>query len=107
MSYVLGLDLGTSSIGVAALSLNARNEPQTILDHDVYLFKEPVTSTTSGLVSKKANRRANRQARKQRDRRSGRLQDLAQLCRRHFSADAAQPMLYPDDWLPIIKQYQS
>jgi CRISPR-associated endonuclease Csn1 len=108
MSYVLGLDLGTSSIGVAALSLNAHNEPQTILDHDVYLFKEPVTSNSNGsLVSKKANRRANRQARKQRDRRSGRLQDLAQLCRRHFSADAEQPMLYPDVWLPIIKQYQS
>lgn len=107
MAYVLGLDLGTSSIGVAALSLNEHNEPQTILDHDVYLFKEPVTSTTSGLVSKKAHRRATRQARKQRDRRSGRLQDLAQLCRRHFSADAAQPMLHPDGWLPIIKQYQS
>ncbi len=107
MEYVLGLDLGTSSIGVAALSLNDHNEPQTILNHDVYLFKEPVTSTTSGLVSKKANRRANRQARKQRDRRNGRLQDLAQLCRRHFSAGAAQAMMYPDDWLPIIKQYQS
>lgn len=108
MDYALGLDLGTSSIGVAALSLNERKEPQTILDHDVYLFKEPVTSNSNGsLVSKKANRRTARQARKQRDRRSGRLQDLAQLCRRHFSADAAQPMLYPDDWLPIIKQYQS
>lgn len=36
-NYVLGLDLGTSSIGAAALSLNAQGEPETILDHDVYL----------------------------------------------------------------------
>ena len=105
-NYVLGLDLGTSSIGAAALSLNAQGEPETILDHDVYLFKEPVANEKGNLVSKKANRRLNRQARKQRDRRNGRLQDLAQLCRKHFKTPSPA-LLYQEDWMPVIKQYQS
>ena len=107
-NYVMGLDLGTSSIGIGAWSLSTLGEPDDILFHHVYLFKEPVASTTSGLVSKKAGRRGFRQARKQRDRRSGRLQHLNALCKTHLNSnDLNQFPLRDAQMLTDCKRFES
>ena len=84
--YVMGLDLGTSSIGIGAWSLSELGQPENILFHHVYIFKEPVASTASGLVSKKTGRRDFRQSRKQRDRKNGRLNSLSALCEQYLNS---------------------
>jgi len=79
MSYRLGLDLGTASIGAVAVSLQD-NKPSAIVWHTVRIFPEPVQRNASGgLVLKKADRRQARQLRKQIDRRARRLRGIAQL----------------------------
>ncbi|AXF85557.1 CRISPR-associated endonuclease Cas9 [Ephemeroptericola cinctiostellae] len=112
--YVLGLDLGTSSVGAVAIQLKSFDNPSddnaipvSIIDHHVYLFKEPVVNEQGTLVSKKKSRRESRQASKQRDRRQGRLKDLGVLCDKYLN-NAEQILIFHDDaFVPALKQFQT
>jgi CRISPR-associated endonuclease Csn1 len=107
MGYVFGLDLGTSSIGAACINLDQHGLPTSILDHHVYIFKEPIVADKSGLVSKKANRRINRLARKQRDRKSGRLKNLANVCSQVFRTAFPDSLKYEGEAHSDVKTYQA
>lgn len=77
--YRLGLDVGTASVGAAAVELNDRNEPVNLAWHLVRIFDEPLEKGQGGLASKKAGRRQARMQRRQIDRRSSRLRRIAHL----------------------------
>lgn len=79
MRYRVGLDVGTASLGVAAISLHENNEPQDLVWKTVRIFDEPLEKSQSGLTSKKAAKRASRMQRRQIDRRSGRTKRIAGL----------------------------
>jgi CRISPR-associated endonuclease Csn1 len=62
MAKILGLDLGTNSIGWAVVD----DDQKSILDTGVYIFPEGVNRDTKGAeISKNENRRNKRQARRQ------------------------------------------
>jgi len=79
MRYRVGVDLGTASIGLAAVSLNEEKQPDDLLWGKVRIFKEPLDNGTGGLKSKKATRRAARMQRRQFDRRRGRMRHIVAL----------------------------
>jgi CRISPR-associated endonuclease Csn1 len=79
MRYRVGLDVGTASLGVAAVSLNGNNEPQDLIWRTIRIFDEPLEKSQSGLTSKKAARRAARMQRRQFERRAGRTRHIAAL----------------------------
>lgn len=79
MEYRLGLDVGTASLGAAAIALSPAKEPLHLAAHAVHIFNEPLENSTAGLKSKKAARRMARQQRKQIDRRASRLRGIAAL----------------------------
>ncbi|MBA2658650.1 MAG: type II CRISPR RNA-guided endonuclease Cas9 [Nitrosospira sp.] len=79
MIYRLGLDVGTASVGIAAVELNKSGEPVRLASHLVRIFDEPLENGTGGLVSKKAGRRKARLQRRQIDRRASRLRRIAHL----------------------------
>ncbi len=83
MTYRLGLDVGTASIALVAVSLDERGQPAKIIYHSDRIFEEPLDPGKKGGVGepKKARRRKARLARKLIDRRSGRLRAIADLCR--------------------------
>ncbi|MFA7241753.1 MAG: type II CRISPR RNA-guided endonuclease Cas9 [Sulfuricellaceae bacterium] len=77
--YRLGLDVGTASVGAAAVELNDRNEPVNLAWHLVRIFDEPLEKGQGGLASKKAGRRQARMQRRQIDRSASRLRRIAHL----------------------------
>lgn len=79
MIYRLGLDVGTASVGIAAVELGKSSEPLRMTSHLVRIFNEPLENGTGGLVSKKAGRRSARLQRRQIDRRAARLRRIAHL----------------------------
>lgn len=79
MIYRLGLDVGTASVGIAAVELNQDGEPVRLASHLVRIFDEPLEKGQGGLASKKAGRRKARMQRRQIDRRAARLRRIAQL----------------------------
>lgn len=79
MRYRVGLDVGTASLGVAAFSLDAENNPMDLVWKHVRIFDEPLEKSQAGLKSKKAGRRAARMQRRQIDRRLGRTKRIAAL----------------------------
>jgi len=79
MRYRVGLDVGTASLGVAAFSLDAENNPIDLVWKHVRIFDEPLEKSQAGLKSKKAGRRAARMQRRQIDRRLGRTKRIAAL----------------------------
>jgi len=79
MIYRLGIDVGTASVGIAAVELNKSGEPVRLVNHLVRVFNEPLENGPGGLVSKKAGRRAARLQRRQIDRRASRLRRIAYL----------------------------
>ncbi len=79
MRYRVGLDVGTASLGVAAFSLDAENNPTDLIWKHVRIFDEPLEKSQAGLKSKKAGRRAARMQRRQIDRRKGRTKRIATL----------------------------
>ncbi len=79
VKYRLGLDVGTASVGAAAVELNDANEPVNLAWHLVRIFNEPLEPGQGGLVSKKAGRRRARIQRRQLDRRASRLRHIAHL----------------------------
>lgn len=81
MAYRLALDLGTSSIGLVAVSLDGDKQPTGVEYHACRIFSEPLDPSKKGGVGepKKARRRKARLARKLIDRRSRRLKRIASL----------------------------
>ena len=100
MLYRLGIDLGTSSVGIVATSLENK-KPSGIVYGAVRIFDEPLEPPKSGGVGmpKKANRRTIRQSRRQTARRAQRLVRVAQFAP-HFGLDAAT--IPPDKGQKII-----
>ncbi|MBL4774843.1 MAG: type II CRISPR RNA-guided endonuclease Cas9 [Mariprofundus sp.] len=86
MSKILGLDLGSSSIGWALLdsTTESGNDFNTIIDAGVRIFQEGVDRSTTGAeLSKNAQRRAARGARKLHKRRNQRREALQELLKIH------------------------
>ena len=83
MKYRLGLDVGTASVGLVALELDASNQPVKPIYHSVRIFNEPLLPAKSGGIGepKKAARRLARQQRKGHQRGSRRLGRIAELGR--------------------------
>lgn len=83
MTYRLGLDVGTASIALVAVRLDAEGNPAEIVYHSDRIFEEPLDPGKKGGIgeAKKARRRRARLARKLIDRRAGRLRAIADLCR--------------------------
>lgn len=79
VKYRLGLDVGTASVGAAAVSLDKDGKPDALIWHHVRIFNEPLENGQAGLVSKKAGRRKARMQRRQIDRRASRLRRIAHL----------------------------
>ncbi|MDO9101785.1 MAG: type II CRISPR RNA-guided endonuclease Cas9 [Candidatus Nitrotoga sp.] len=79
VKYRLGLDVGTASVGAAAVSLDKDGQPDALIWHHVRIFSEPLENGQAGLVSKKAGRRKARMQRRQIDRRTSRLRHIAHL----------------------------
>ena len=79
MAYRLGLDVGTASIALVAVSLDEQGQPDKVIYHSDRIFEEPLDPGKKGVVGepKKARRRKARLARKLIDRRSGRLRAIA------------------------------
>ena len=79
VKYRLGLDVGTASVGAAAVSLDKDGQPDALIWHHVRIFSEPLENGQAGLISKKAGRRKARMQRRQIDRRASRLRHIAHL----------------------------
>lgn len=79
VKYRLGLDVGTASVGAAAVSLDTDGQPKALIWHHVRIFSEPLENAQGTLVSKKAGRRKARMQRRQIDRRASRLRHIAHL----------------------------
>jgi CRISPR-associated endonuclease Csn1 len=81
MRYRVGLDVGTASLGVAAFSIDAENNPIDLAWKHIRIFDEPLEKSQAGLKSKKAGRRAARMQRRQIDRRLSRTKQIAALAK--------------------------
>ena len=81
MAYRLALDVGTASLGLIALGLNAQSQPLDIVYSSLNIFSEPLLPAKSGGIGepKKAARRLARQQRRLFDRRARRLRRIAHL----------------------------
>lgn len=83
MEYRLGIDLGTSSVAVVAISTQQDQRGQTELERvvwqRVHIFSEPLDNKKGTLVPKKQDRRIARQRRRQLQRRSRRIRKVAHL----------------------------
>lgn len=77
MNYRLGLDIGTSSVAIAAFRLNDQKEPCELIHLDEYIFGEPVEPKT--LALKNNQRRLKRLMRRQLDRKKARITKLLHL----------------------------
>ncbi len=77
IKYKLGIDLGTSSIGVAAYELTENNEIKKLLYLDSYIFNEPIVEKT--LVTSNTERRNARLIRRQIERKTKRLKKMVYL----------------------------
>ncbi|MCL2484612.1 MAG: type II CRISPR RNA-guided endonuclease Cas9 [Endomicrobia bacterium] len=77
MKYRLGIDLGTSSIGIAAFSLKENNEIDDLIYMDSYIFGEPVNP--KAMVTLNTDRRSARLIRRQIERKAKRLKKLTYI----------------------------
>ncbi len=77
IKYKLGIDLGTSSIGIAAYELTDNNEIKRLLYLDSYIFNEPIVEKT--LVTSNMERRSARLIRRQIERKAKRLKKMVYL----------------------------
>ena len=53
MRYRVGLDVGTASLGLAAVSLDESNNPIDLIWKHVRIFDEPLEKSQAGLKSKR------------------------------------------------------
>lgn len=79
MNYRLGIDLGTSSIGVAAYELNDNNEIKDLIYLDSYIFGESITNDKKQTLN--AGRRSARLMRRQVERKAKRLKKLSYIAK--------------------------
>lgn len=95
MSYRMGIDLGTASVGLVCVGLDTNSRPTNITFHCVRIFQEPVIPATGGGIgsTKASTRGAARRTRRLIDRRIGRLQNLAQI----FELLGIEPKSIPPD----------
>lgn len=100
LKYRLGLDVGTASVGAAAVSLDEKGLPLDLVWHHVRIFSEPLDNAQGTLVSKKAGRRKARMQRRQIDRRAARLKSIAQLS---SLIGINRADVLPDNELPAIR----
>ena len=77
MAYRLGIDLGTSSIGVAAYRIDENRRPVELIFADSYIFGEPINPDDYTTLNSK--RRAARLIRRQTARKSARMRKLAYI----------------------------
>lgn len=92
MRYRLGLDVGTASLGLAAVSLGADKQPQELVWRAIRIFSEPLENDQGKLKSKKATRREARMQRRQIDRRRARAKRIAALGNLHgLTPQSPQP----------------
>ena len=102
LKYRLGLDVGTASVGAAAVSLDKDGQPTELVWHHVRIFSEPLENAKGTLVSKKAGRRQARMQRRQIDRRASRLRRIASLA---SLIGLKRELIAPDDGstLPYLR----
>lgn len=81
MKYRLGLDVGTNSIGWAAVKLDAENAPSNVVDMGVRIFSDGREPAANGRVgdSLAVARRQARGARRNRDRKNARVRHIIAL----------------------------
>jgi CRISPR-associated endonuclease Csn1 len=81
MEYRLALDVGTASLGLVALTLDAQKKPVDVAHSAVHIFSEPLLPAKSGGIGepKKAARRLARQQRRLTERKARRLRRIAHL----------------------------
>ncbi|HNN29660.1 MAG TPA: hypothetical protein PKL36_11530, partial [Agitococcus sp.] len=77
MTYRLGLDIGTSSVALAAISLDEQQQFQQLVYLDEYIFGEPIEPKT--LALKNNTRRTKRLMRRQLQRKKARMSKLLHL----------------------------
>ena len=83
MTYRMGIDLGTASVGLVCLDLDQAKQPISVPYHTVNIFQEPVEPAKAGGMgaTKASTRGSARRIRRLIDRRSRRLKNLAEICR--------------------------
>ena len=119
--YRIGIDVGTASVAVVAISLPEEKtttkkagdnntekyapESSELLTHRLRLFDEPVDNNNGTLISKNAARRAARMARRQIARRGGRLGALRDLGYKYnLIADGDEFHIHPKSpELPVLR----
>lgn len=75
--YRVGLDVGTASLGLVAVSLDDAGIPIDIIHHDLRIWNEPLVPKTGTLLNQ--DRRAKRLHRRQIRRRARRMRSIAHL----------------------------
>lgn len=75
--YRVGLDVGTASMGLVAVSLDDFGNPVDIIHHDLRIWNEPLVPKTGTLLNQ--DRRAKRLHRRQIRRRARRMRGIAHL----------------------------
>ncbi len=86
MEYILGIDIGTASVGIAAYELDNDKDNKTtkkLLHLDSYIFKEPTEHGQSGYALKNQTRRERRMARRQTQRTQKRYKKIYLFCKQH------------------------
>jgi len=79
LRYRIGLDVGTASVGLVAVSLDEANAPKEVVYADLRIFSEPTLPAKGTGELKNANRRLARQARRGVDRKARRFKRVALL----------------------------
>ncbi|HUW78662.1 MAG TPA: HNH endonuclease domain-containing protein [Candidatus Nanopelagicaceae bacterium] len=77
LRYRVGLDVGTASMGLVAVSLDDSGVPLDIIHHDLRIWNEPLAPKTGILLNQ--DRRAKRLHRRQIRRRARRMRGIAHL----------------------------
>lgn len=79
LRYRIGLDVGTASVGLVAVSLDEQGSPGSVVYSDLRIFSEPTLPAKGVGELKKANRRRARLARRGVDRKARRYKRVAFL----------------------------
>ncbi len=79
ISYRLGVDLGTSSIGVAVYSLDEEGNIKNLEHIDSYIFGEPVDNSNGKLFTSNTSCRSARLIRRQVDHKAERLRKIGHI----------------------------
>lgn len=63
MKYTLGIDIGTSSLGLNLTELDSGDKPKDIIFTDDYIFGEPVINNKGNYITKNQEKRSNKSER--------------------------------------------